>query len=415
MEHDINDLIKDCVDYLKQESYSSDRIRTYCSLWRNGLLFYMKNNHLSVYSTDVGKHYIASLLNNTSHTTQTREKIRSVYVLDDFITLGYVRKRRTIPISHPLEGEIGEQMQKHIQHLYYLRRSPITINRNKVYLYRFLIFLRHNGVENIDNITDKHIWGFLTSSGTNNHHVVSTLRVMFNFWSEQKITKKNLADYLVFYKASKREKIPSYYSLEEINLIENTVDRTNQLGKRDYAILLLASRLGLRAADIANLRFANLDWENNQIIIEQQKTGNQLTLPLLIDVGNAIIDYLKHSRRKSTSQYIFLKDKPPYPPINSTTVSSAISQIIIKSKVSIDSRRHGSHSMRHSLASNLLVSETPIPTITAILGHTTSESTKYYLKVDIKSLTKCALPVPSISEGFYNQKNGLFYEKRISF
>lgn len=412
MKRDINDLIKDCIYYFKSNSYSSSRIQVYSSLWKNGIIPFMNEKKLFIYTTDVGNQFIDSITQNTIPTTQVREKIRSVYVLNDFLTLGYVRKRRTIPVEHPLSGEIGIQMQKHIQHLQFLRRSKITINRNKVYMHRLLVYLGREGIEHIDDIQEKHIWGFLSSAGTNNRHVISTLRVLFNFWNEQKISNRNLADFLIFYKSSKREKIPSYYSMEEIGVIETAVDRTGRLGKRNYAILLLASRLGLRAADIAGLKFSNIDWENNQIRLEQQKTGNSLSLPLLAEVGNAIIDYLRHGRRKSDSPKIFLLERPPYADITPIAVCSAICRAIIKSRVSIENRKHGAHSMRHSLASNLLNQATSLPTITGILGHTDIESTKHYLRVDIKSLMKCALPVPQISEDFYNQKGGLFYEQR---
>lgn len=410
MEREINELIKECLHYFKSNSYSSDRIRTYTSLWKNGILPFMSKRETNIYTTTIGRQFVDSLIQNTNLSAQVREKIRSVYVLDDFLTLGYIRKRRTIPVEHPLLGEIGVQMQKHIQYLQWLRRSKVTINRNKVYMYRFLVYLERNGVEHVNDIQEKHIWGFLSSSGTNNRHVISTLRVLFKFWDEQKITNRNLSDFLIFYRSSKHEKIPSYYSDEEIGMIEGVTDRTGRLGKRNYAILLLASRLGLRVADIAGLKFSNIDWEQNEIRLEQQKTGNLVSLPLLREVGNAIINYLQYGRRKSDSPYIFLLQRPPYTAITSVAVSSVIRQIIIKSGVLIENRKHGAHSMRHSLASNLLAQDTSLPIITEILGHVTSESTMRYLKIDVKSLMRCALHVPPISEDFYNQKGGLFYE-----
>lgn len=175
-------------------------------------------------------------------------------------------------------------------------------------------------------------------------------------------------------------------------------------------MLLLASRLGLRASDIVNLKFSNIDWDHNEILLTLYKTGNPIKLPLLSDVGNAIIDYLQYGRLKSNSQHIFLAHKSPYNSANSSIVCGAIRKIINHSGVAIESRHHGPHSLRHSLASNLLNNETSILVITGVLGHQHTDSTMTYLRINIKSLMRCALPVPPVNDDFYTQKGDVFYE-----
>ena len=115
--------------------------------------------------------------------------------------------------------------------------------------------------------------------------------------------------------------------------IEESIDRSGSIGKRDYAMFLLATRLGLRASDIANLRFIDIDWENDEITITQYKTKKKITLPLLADIGNAIIDYLKYGRPKFTSQQVFISSRAPYKPATSSIVCGAIRGIIEDSNI----------------------------------------------------------------------------------
>lgn len=251
---------------------------------------------------------------------------------------------------------------------------------------------------------------FISTTANNKVNVVSCLRVLFRFWFENHIIEHDFENIFMNYKWVKQEKPPSFYNVNEIQAIEASVDRSSGVGKRNYAMLLLASRLGLRASDIAHLQFSNIDWEKNEISITQNKTGNPITLPLLSDVGNAIIDYLRYGRFKSESQHVFISSRAPYIPANKSIVCSAIQEVISKSKVNTEGRRHGPHSLRHSLACCLLKKEVPLSVISETLGHTKTDTTMVYLRVDLNSLMKCALSVPVIPDDFYIQKGGAFYE-----
>jgi len=410
MEKEINKLINDCLQYFSNNCYTQNRIDKYRSLWKNGILWYLKEKDLLFYTTPLGQEYIKDCIPCDNLRHDDREKIRSIQVLDDYLNLGYIRKRRFVPVQHPLNGEIGLQMRKLINYLQSLRRSSITIKDYELYLNRFLGYLNRSGVHTIKDIKERHILEFISTSENNKINVVSSLRVLFRFWTENHISDMYFEEVLKSYKWLKHEKIPSFYTADEIHVIEESIDRCSGVGKRNYAMLLLASRLGLRASDIAHLQFSNIDWEKNEIRLIQYKTGNPISLPLLSDVGNAIIDYLKYGRFKSQSQYVFISSRAPYIPANKDIVCSAIREVISKSKVNIDGRRHGSHSLRHSLASCLLKNEVPINVISETLGHTKTDTTMTYIRIDLISLVKCSLPVPSVPDDFYTQKGGIFYE-----
>lgn len=189
-----------------------------------------------------------------------------------------------------------------------------------------------------------------------------------------------------------------------------SVDRNHAVGKRDHTIILLAARLGLRASDIANLKFENILWEQSSIHLTQFKTGNEIKLPLLSEVGNAIVDYLKFGRPKSSENFVFLCARSPFNPIDTSVITRIVQNTFAKTGINTKYRRHGPHALRHSLAGRLLEKQTALPVITEVLGHENTESTKFYLRIDLTSLRQCVLEVPAVSPCFYIQKGGFFYE-----
>ena len=192
--------------------------------------------------------------------------------------------------------------------------------------------------------------------------------------------------------------------------MDTSIEKSSPMGKRNYAIFLLASRLGLRASDIRLLQFNNLDWDQNLIILMQCKTQKKIELPLLNIIGEAIIDYVRNVRPKSDSKTIFLTVHAPYTPISVPGLSSIVSRIIFKAGIDTKTRHHGSHCLRHSLATRLLYQGTTLPVISDVLGHSSSQTTMIYLNVDVNSLLCCSLDVTPVTENFYMQKGGWFYE-----
>ena len=171
------------------------------------------------------------------------------------------------------------------------------------------------------------------------------------------------------------------------------IDRGNPSGKRDYAIVLLICRLGLRGVDVKRLRFADLDWPGNQVSVVQAKTGQRVDLPLLKDVGWAIIDYIRGGRPASDCPQVFLRHTAPIGPFSD---QDHLHQILVKharvAHVSLsEKRRHGMHSLRHTLATRLMEDGTPVERIADILGHQSVESTGVYLKSSLGLLARCAL------------------------
>jgi site-specific recombinase XerD len=195
-----------------------------------------------------------------------------------------------------------------------------------------------------------------------------------------------------------KDKIPSAFSNEDIKNLLSCIDRGNPTGKRDYAMILLATHLGLRASDICKMKFNEIKWELNMIELVQEKTSERVVLPLLSEVGNAIIDYIRYGRPKNDTDTIFLRHVAPITSMSITGLYYSVNKYMAMAKVSIPpGKKHGPHSLRHSLASSLLEGDIPISVISKVLGHKDIKMTSVYLKIDIKQLRNCALEVPKLS------------------
>jgi integrase len=180
---------------------------------------------------------------------------------------------------------------------------------------------------------------------------------------------------------------------DEIEKVLSTVDRSNAAGKRNYAVLLLAARLGMRVSDIRTLRFDNINWNTCELCFVQEKTKNEIALPLSEEVGLAIIDYVKNGRPQSKSQNVFVSHHTPFNEFSTTyNFSKLLGKHLHKAGIKIPhGQKRGLHTLRHSLASNLLAEGTVLPVVSEVLGHSQTESTMTYLKVSISQLRQCSL------------------------
>ena len=168
---------------------------------------------------------------------------------------------------------------------------------------------------------------------------------------------------------------------------------------RDRAMMRLALRLGLRDTDICSLRFSQIDWKNDQIVLEQEKTGVTLSLPLLEDVGNAIMDYIINERPKAAGKcpYVFVRKQAPFKKIESMYMicSRLFAQADIKTE-NRDSR--GTHVCRYTLTHKLLLKKIPHQVITDTLGHASKESDKPYLSMEEQMLRECPLDLSLVGQ-----------------
>lgn len=192
------------------------------------------------------------------------------------------------------------------------------------------------------------------------------------------------------------ERIPHMLSTEQVNMLLDSIDRGNPIGKRNYAIIMMAACLGMRDSDITNLRFENIDWEKSTISFFQKKTNKFLVLPLLPVVGEAIIDYLRNGRPKTDSKYVFVKHRPPFE--QATSFYMIMKTVLENSGIKLKANSSkGLHILRHSLASELIRQGESYNTVSTILGHASIGSTNAYTHIDVDGLFKCALELTEVT------------------
>lgn len=277
----------------------------------------------------------------------------------------------------------------------YSERGTYTrLNRIK----RMLLFLDSHGVADFHSLSPKDISEFFRSQIELDSRTVAAMltscRVFFRHLYLMGFIMDNVAEKLPPVKANRQFRLPRVWGHEDILAVLNSIDRGNPAGKRDYAIMLLITRYGLRSVDVKTLELSSLHWSENEISIVQNKTRNPLRLPLLRDVGWALIDYLQHGRPVSADPHVFLTITIPTRPFgnNSCGLNAILAKRVRASGVKTPrDLPKGMHSLRHTLASLMLANNVELPVISAALGHVTSEATSVYLHTDIARLRECAL------------------------
>jgi len=408
---DITNGAADCLR--KKRSRSDGTIRHYHVLWRK-VFKYMESKGIRDFDSDVGKSFLIHAFGKYDYSKLTkpqRDLERAVNVLCEFHETGTL-----LPVKEQTEfiGPIGTLMSKYLAYNASIRLMKSTIEEKEHHLYRFLRYLTKHNIVSINAVSPLHVLKFIKGIDARfsilPHMTLRTLRGFFKYLYNQHLIDVDLSSIIPKDKFHKQPKLPSVYTANEIETILTSIDRGNANGKRNYAIVLLAARIGMRASDIANLRFENLLWDRCVIRYCQYKTGKNIELPLLPEIGNAIIDYLKYGRASSNEEFVFLLSRSPFTPIHSCSVTGIVHSAIVRGGLCIENRKHGAHALRHSLAGILLEKGTVLPVISEILGHENTESARFYLRIDLKSLRKCTLEVPPVATSFYKQKGGYFYE-----
>ena len=205
-----------------------------------------------------------------------------------------------------------------------------------------------------------------------------------------------------FFVPHKRGRIilPTYYSKDERQRLEAAPDRMTPTGKRDYAIILIISHLGLRSSDVTHMTFSNLLSKDGTISFDQYKTGNPQLLPLLKDVEEAVQDYVSNGRPKSSSEEIFVKSYAPFGALTSPAIHKIITRNFVKAGVDISDRKHGGHALRSSLLTSMINNGMTYEEARYVLGHSDDESINHYVALDVKHLRLCSSDIPAPSGRF---------------
>lgn len=401
-------LVASALSELEKLRYSRRSLRRYRTIWRQLMAFSRKTNLGGQYSEDLVAQFCDAYRIQDGECLKPTEGWRrhvvfGVKVLGDFARNGRIERAITdmqkiqVPPAMKKSLRDYEQYCRDRRHL-----RPTSLHERMVELAVFLDFLGSTNVTTLRQLQPADLIAFVTSRHRLRpktvSRIVSDVRGFLQFLLLRGILQKDLSQVLPKIRVTRDAAIPSIWDPELVVRLLKVVDRSSPKGKRDYAILLLACRLGLRLGDIRTLTLDALNWEAATIEITQSKTCGPLRLPLTEEVGLALIDYLKSGRPKTDYREVFLRVRPPFTPFAENT---HLHHIVThwKGLAGIHFRTlqcHGLHSLRHTLATQLLREQTPFHVISEILGHATTASTLIYAKADVEALRSAGLDTEEV-------------------
>ena len=415
---DVNTLIQQCRSELEDRQYRTAYFRKLEQHWQE-ISQWMNNNSIKDFSEAVANQYcdlhIGTHLVVEGMGLKAKNHLRAIRMLVSYQKDGEF-EFRSPHVEYLFSGRIGSLMNEFLAYATdELHRATATIDEYRRTLSKFNYYLANHNYT-LDDISIDMIEGFFSdptfTGGVHRHSHGNNLRQFFRYLYRKHYTETDLSIYVLADNSNRDSNIPTTYTEEEIGRIIEAPDRSSAIGKRDYLVLLLAAEYGWRSSDITGFRLDQIDWEKNTIRFDQQKTGIPVEYPLLASVGNAIIDYLQHGRPLSERQEVILSAEKHRnaTPLKSPTIHSIVSRYMKQAAITgWKEKKHGAHSLRHSLASNMLKRNISLPVISTVLGHQTTETTKIYLKVDTERLKECALQMPEIASPYY-KKGGERYE-----
>jgi site-specific recombinase XerD len=402
----LSELIEQTKDSIRSLEHSQVTVDRYQMAWRALADYFIEHNQV-MFSKQLAEQYIleSKAKLDAGAITRWRYKLnrQTVLMLIEYFECGHIIWKRHE--NHPAHLHQLAFILLHQDYLDFLKKegkSAGTIRTRGRISRQFLEYLEQRKVRDITEVQGNEISSFIPviskqHQATGMGAVLSSLRSFLRFVESKNLTQFRLSNVVPSSSGSRTKIVPTITTEEERKLLES-VDNTTVSGKRNYAILLLALRAGLRCSDIVNLKLGDIRWKSNTIEVMQAKTDAPLILPLLTDVGNAIADYILNGRPDSQQPYIFLRTQAPYRKLAGYSACYAICCKIMK-KAGIrqgKGDRKGFHCLRHSLAAHLLAEGIPLPIISNILGHRDKDSTKVYLSTDLVHLRACGLSLAGI-------------------
>lgn len=393
----IPELIEAIIPYIRKEQYSANYINGLTRCFKQ-FEKYCAERQITNLTTELAQQFLLERYGLQPGTADGRfsQRIRAMDMLSDFYHCGAVMIRRKLDKTFP--EAFAETAENYFAYMKNSYARPNTIASHRKVIFRFTDFIHSRGVDVYAEISLDDVNAFIkivlcNYAKSSAQCYFGVLRAFMRYLHSSGITAEDLSVKVVSVPGAKQTaRLPSTLTIEQIDSVLACVDCESPMGKRDYALLLLAVRLGLRVSDIRNMKIEDINWKAHEIRITQVKTGQPLVLPLPTDVGWAIIDYLKNARPISESSEIFLRVVPPYIPLQNP--DNVLIRYMRMAEIPYTRlSHHGLHILRHSLATHMLDQEIDIATIQGVLGHVNIETTQKYTGINVRQLKECALEV----------------------
>lgn len=385
----IETLKAELLQELKEHNYKPSTIQLYSEII-NRIQRYMDQNKQTLYSPETGKEFLENDVGQKLYTEHTARFFRTVVRrLDDcYFERGYILSvpRKDLSVSESYQTVLNS----YNEHCKSVGNSDTTLKMKQRAYHFFCSNVSTIGCRNFESLDIQTVSRAILM--VKNHEYWPCIKDLLLYLAVSGITTSDFST--IVPRSHRGIKIPSTYSNEEVSRLENTVERTVSPGKRNYAMILLASRLGIRGGDIAGLHLSNLDFENERIRFAQRKTGNPTDLPMIPKIKEALQEYLSTERPNTELDLVFLSSFAPYGKISYSVVSFTVKKHMKLATIDTVGKRHGPHSLRSSLATSMVNDGIDYDSVRKVLGHEGANAIKHYAKLDIERLRHCAVGSP---------------------
>lgn len=373
----------------------------YKHAWMDIRRFFFDNGH-TLYTETLVQEYLERIDDSRGAGAMKEWKWKinrkAAYVLIEVAKTGTFRWKHIHSGMNHLSPDVNTIRSLYLRSLTERNLSKNTIALHDYVFRRMIAFLEIISLRDFDRMTVHSIQCAVTRlAGVSSKRSMATLIPIFRsilvFLQCLGLTEQNFSG-VIMSACVQKHSVAAYLSEADQARLISQLDGES---RRTKAIMLLALKLGLRDSDICNLTFREIDWKKDQIRLRQQKTGELLVLPLLADVGNALMDYILNERPKRDDfyPYVFLRKQAPYNRL--TSVYCICSKLLEQQKIEpINGSAKGTHLFRYSLVHRLLAAKVPHQVITNVLGHTSKEADKPYLSMEVSFLRMCALDLSVI-------------------
>jgi site-specific recombinase XerD len=314
--------------------------------------------------------------------------------------LSLLLDKGVITQCRPIEKTPGERLEE--QFRVYLERerrlAPATVFHYLVFARRFLTQYFADGELRLDRLRATDVVGFVQREAARLHHpkrsklMTTALRSFLQYVHycgligvDLRISVPTVASWSI-------ASLPRALSSDEVQRLLSHCDRHTALGRRNWAILLLLARLGMRAGEVVGLALEDLDWQAAELRIRAHG-GNSDRLPIPQDVGAALADYLRHARPACSSRRVFVRMRAPHRGFASSVAICCIVRRALE-RAGLNPAHKGAHLLRHSVATHMLRQGASLAEIGELLRHRSPQTTMIYAKVDLDALRPLALPWP---------------------
>lgn len=402
--YEIDHAVNDIVRIFLEEGYTGKTIAEH----RRNIQRVVNLHHergTPFYDSKIVEHYIAGLKGNYESGIISRSRknalVKAALYVHEIATTGTVTAgARVVP----------DKLSPHYRIILEKAKDSTewseALKRNIIYAaHTYFRFLTDSNIQNISDISEDVIRCYIMQKascmGSNSVNTIRrNLKHLHRWLNKKGYIDSNFSDVLSFTTPSTC-KISKPVPHDEIAQMFRVINRDTAIGKRDYAMFIIAVVTGMRSVDIVELQFSDIDWINGEIRITQKKTDIPLALPLTRDIGEALSDYILHGRPQSNFTNVFLTSRPPIQPLGRRCVYDAFNHA--RKLAGLKNRPF--HDLRRAAGTSMVVAGIPVTTVAQVLGHTEISSTKQYISLDSVHLKECSLGLAGIE-----QAGGTTYE-----